>query len=224
MNKFIAIGHLTRGIELKYLTNGIAAAQSAIAINHPYKKQDGTQADDVCYIDINLYGRSAEIANQYLKKGSKVCVEGRLILQQWTTQHGDKRSKHVLLVEKITFLDSKNETQAQNENPPQNAQYTQQTQQQVATPKVEQTINIDSALQDTNADTLKGMLDSMFHNNFNVYAENEKMVLHFTGTQEEYQTAQANWSNLYKHITEQTGYKDFVIKKDIHTQEESIPF
>jgi single-strand DNA-binding protein len=59
------------------------------------------------FIDIVIYGRSAEIANQYMLKGKKVLVEGRLVLEQWVDQSGQKRSKHVLSVESFQFLDSK---------------------------------------------------------------------------------------------------------------------
>ena len=60
------------------------------------------------FIDIVFFGRTAEIANQYLKKGKKVLVEGRLKLEQWNDQHGNKRSKHVISVESLQMLDPKN--------------------------------------------------------------------------------------------------------------------
>ena len=105
MNKVILIGNLTKNIDLKYLTTGVAVGESSMAINQVYKKQDGTKVQDTCFIDIVMYGRSAEISNQYLKKGSKLCIEGKLNFQQWSDQNGNKRSKHIVSVEKVEFLD-----------------------------------------------------------------------------------------------------------------------
>ena len=106
-NKVIMIGNLTRDIELKYIPNGTAIAKSAIATSHKYKAQDGTQKEEVCFLDFSVFGKSAEILNQYVKKGSKVMLEGRLVLEQWTDQNGGNRSKHSLRVETFKFLDSK---------------------------------------------------------------------------------------------------------------------
>ena len=113
MNKVILIGNLTKNIDLKYLTTGVAVGESSMAINQVYKKQDGTKVQDTCFIDIVMYGRSAEISNQYLKKGSKLCIEGKLNFQQWSDQHGNKRSKHIVSVEKVEFLDTKSDDNVQ---------------------------------------------------------------------------------------------------------------
>jgi single-strand DNA-binding protein len=75
------------------------------------------------FIDIVMFGRTAEIANQYLRKGSKVLIDGRLTLQQWTAQDGTKRSKHVVTVETLKMLDYKQDGENQ-----QNQGYQQQQQ------------------------------------------------------------------------------------------------
>ena len=106
-NRVIVVGNLTRDIELRYLPSGSAVAKSAIASAYKYKSSTGEQKEEVCFLDFNLFGRSAEVANQYLKKGSKVLLEGRLILEQWTAQDGTVRSKHSLRVEAMKMLDSK---------------------------------------------------------------------------------------------------------------------
>lgn len=106
-NRVIMIGNLTRDIELRYLTNGSAVAKGAIATSYKYKTATGEQKDEVCFLDFNIFGRSAEVANQYLKKGSKVLLEGRLVLEQWTAQDGSTRSKHSLRVESMKMMDSK---------------------------------------------------------------------------------------------------------------------
>jgi single-strand DNA-binding protein len=106
-NKVIMIGNLTRDIELKYIPSGAAIAKGAIATSHKYKTQTGEQKEEVCFLDFNVFGKSAEILNQYVRKGSKVMLEGRLVLEQWTDQNGGNRSKHSLRVETFKFLDSK---------------------------------------------------------------------------------------------------------------------
>ena len=75
------------------------------------------------FIDINVFGRSAEIANQYLKKGSKVLVDGRLTFEQWTDQNGQNRSKHSLTVETIIMLDKKENSTGNINNGGYNPQY-----------------------------------------------------------------------------------------------------
>ena len=106
-NKTIMIGNLTRDIELKYLPSGSAVAKSSIASSYKYKSQSGEQKEEVCFLEFNMFGRSAEVANQYLKKGSKVLLEGRLVLEQWTAQDGSTRSRHSLRVEEMKMLDTK---------------------------------------------------------------------------------------------------------------------
>ncbi len=106
-NKVILVGNLTRDIELRYLPSGTAIGSTAIATNRRFKNQMGEQRDEVCFIDITFFGRTAEIANQYLKKGSKVLVEGRLKFEQWTDQTGQRRSKHSVTVETLQMLDAR---------------------------------------------------------------------------------------------------------------------
>jgi single-strand DNA-binding protein len=110
-NKVIMIGHLTRDIELRYLSSGTALGKSSIATNHSYKTAQGEKKDETCFLEFDVFGKSAEIINQYVKKGNKVLLEGRLVLQQWTAQDGSKRSKHSLNVESFKFMDNKGENQ-----------------------------------------------------------------------------------------------------------------
>ncbi|NWF66694.1 MAG: single-stranded DNA-binding protein [Campylobacterales bacterium] len=106
-NKVILVGNLTRDVELRYLPSSLAVAKTGIATNRKFKSQDGQMKDETCFIDITLFGRTAEVANQYLKKGSKVLVEGHLILEQWVDQAGQKRSKHSVTVENMQMLSAK---------------------------------------------------------------------------------------------------------------------
>jgi single-strand DNA-binding protein len=140
------IGHLTRDIELKYIPSGAAVAKSSIATNHRYKTQNGEQKDETCFLDFNVFGKSAEILNQYVKKGSKVLLEGRLVLEQWTDQQGQNRSRHTLRVENFKFLDNKNDTNNGGQN-----NYTNHPmqQQQYQAPQQQQNYN-NNAQQDNN--------------------------------------------------------------------------
>ncbi|RDU61408.1 single-stranded DNA-binding protein [Helicobacter sp. MIT 14-3879] len=106
-NKVIILGNLTRDVELRYLNTGTAIATIGLASNRKYKKQDGTPNEEVCFIDVTLFGRSAEVANQYLKRGSKILIEGRLHYEAWQDSQGNKRSKHTVIAENMQMLDSK---------------------------------------------------------------------------------------------------------------------
>ncbi|NCD11101.1 MAG: single-stranded DNA-binding protein [Epsilonproteobacteria bacterium] len=106
-NKVIMAGNLTKDITLRFLPNGSAVSNTSLATNRKYTAPNGEKKEEACFIDIAFFGRSAEIANQYLKRGSKVLVEGRLSFDQWTDQNGVKHSKHSIVVETMQMLDSK---------------------------------------------------------------------------------------------------------------------
>lgn len=115
-NKVILVGNLTRDVELKYLQSGSAVAKVGLATSRKFKKQDGSQGEEVCFVDINLFGRTAEIANQYLRKGSKILIEGRLVLEQWKDQNGGNRSKHTVTAENMTMLGGSDNNQGPAHN------------------------------------------------------------------------------------------------------------
>jgi len=110
-NKIILAGNLTRDIEVRYTQSGSAIGNTAIATSRKFKSQTGEQKEEVLFVDITFFGRTAEIANQYLRKGSKVLVDGRLKLDQWTAQDGSKRSKHSVVVENLQMLGSKSDNE-----------------------------------------------------------------------------------------------------------------
>ena len=103
-NKIILMGNLTRDVEIRYSQGGSAIGNTGIATNRKWKSQTGEQKEEVMFVDLTFFGRTAEIANQYLRKGSKVLVDGRLSLDQWTAQDGTKRSKHAVIVENLQML------------------------------------------------------------------------------------------------------------------------
>ena len=109
-NKIILVGNLTRDIELRYAQSGTAIAKTAIATSRKFTS-NGEKKEEVCFVDITFFGRSGEIANQYLRKGSKILVEGRLNFEQWVDQNGQKRSKHSVIAETMQMLDSKGQTE-----------------------------------------------------------------------------------------------------------------
>ena len=119
-NKIILVGNLTRDIELRYSQGGMGIAKTAIATSRKFTS-NGEKKEEVCFVDITFFGRSAEVANQYLRKGSKILVEGRLNFEQWVDQNGQKRSKHSVTVETMQMLDSKGDNQGGYNAPSQDA-------------------------------------------------------------------------------------------------------
>ena len=131
-NKVILVGNLTRDIELRYSQAGMGIANTAIATTRKYTS-NGEKKEEVCFVDITFFARSAEVANQYLRKGSKILVEGRLNFDQWVDQNGQKRSKHSVVVETMQMLDSKGDNQGggnYNNAPAQDHSQSQPAQQQ----------------------------------------------------------------------------------------------
>lgn len=100
-NKVFLIGNLTRDPELRYTQNSKAVASLGLAVNNARSE------NDVTFVDLTVWDKQAEVAAQYLKKGSMVHVEGRLKLESWE-KDGQKRSKLVVVVENFQFLDRKN--------------------------------------------------------------------------------------------------------------------
>ena len=105
-NKIILLGNLTRDIEMIFSGSGLAIAKTAIATSKKFKSNTGEPKEEVCFVDIDFYGRSAEIASEYLKKGSKILVEGRLVFDSWTDKNGFKKSKHSVKVDSMQMLNS----------------------------------------------------------------------------------------------------------------------
>jgi single-strand DNA-binding protein len=112
-NKVILAGNLTRDPELRYTPNGKAIAKFGLAINRNWTTETGEKKEEVTFVDIDSFGRQAEVISQYLKKGRPVLVEGRLKLDQWDDkQSGQKRSRLGVVLESFSFLDSGNRGEA----------------------------------------------------------------------------------------------------------------
>jgi len=124
-NKIILVGFLSRDIELRYSQGGMGIANTAIATSRKFTS-NGQKKEEVCFVDITFFARSAEVANQYLRKGSKILVEGRLNFDQWVDQNGQKRSKHSVVVETMQMLDSKGDNNQNNSHANHNVNNSQQ--------------------------------------------------------------------------------------------------
>jgi single-strand DNA-binding protein len=102
-NRVILMGNVTRDIELKYLQSGTAVTEIGMAMNDRRKTQSGEWVDDPVFVDVTLWGRTAEIASEYLSKGSPVFIEGRLKLDTWETD-GQKKSKLRVVGERLQLI------------------------------------------------------------------------------------------------------------------------
>lgn len=115
-NRVILVGNLTRDPELKQLPSGQSVCRLNLACNRQFRnRQSGEMVQEVCYVDIDVWGAQAESSNQYLEKGRQVLVEGRLKLDTWQDQEGNNRSKHSVVADRVVFLSSgSQDTQAQS--------------------------------------------------------------------------------------------------------------
>jgi len=105
-NKVILMGNLTRDIELKYTQGGMAIAKMGMAINRKQtNKSTGEVKEETCFVDLAAFGRTAEVLNEYCKRGSGLLVEGRLEYSSWEDkQSGAKRNKLEVVVDRFEFV------------------------------------------------------------------------------------------------------------------------
>ncbi|MBX3434451.1 MAG: single-stranded DNA-binding protein [Pirellulales bacterium] len=101
-NRVILVGNLTRDPELRYISSGTAVSEIGLAVNDRVKKGD-QWVDETTFVDVTLWGRTAEVANEYLSKGSPLLIEGRLKYDSWE-KDGQKRSKLRVVADKMQML------------------------------------------------------------------------------------------------------------------------
>jgi single-strand DNA-binding protein len=107
-NKCLLAGNLTRDPELRYSTKGTAMTRFGLAINESWKDEQGTRHEKAVFVDVDAFGKTAELIGQYFRKGRPILIEGRLNLQQWDDKTtGQKRTKLSVTLESFQFLDSK---------------------------------------------------------------------------------------------------------------------
>jgi single-strand DNA-binding protein len=106
-NKVILVGNLTRDPELRYTPKGTAVAKLGLAVNRVWTNDAGEKKEEVTFVDVDVFGRTAENVGQYMRKGRPILIEGRLKLDQWDDkQTGQKRSKLGVVAETVHFLGS----------------------------------------------------------------------------------------------------------------------
>jgi single-strand DNA-binding protein len=105
LNQITLIGNCTRDPELKHLQSGVAVCEIGLAVNEKYKSGNEWK-EDVCFVDVSFFGRTAEVAGEYLAKGEPVCIVGKLKFSQWE-KDGQKRSKHTVVADKMQLLSSR---------------------------------------------------------------------------------------------------------------------
>jgi single-strand DNA-binding protein len=106
-NRVILVGNITRDIELKYTQGGTAVTDVGLAVNDRRKTATGEWIDETTFVDVTLWGRTAEVASEYLGKGSPILIEGRLKLDTWETE-GQKRSKLRVVCDRMQMLSGNN--------------------------------------------------------------------------------------------------------------------
>jgi len=105
-NRVILAGNLTRDPQLSYTPSNTAVCEFGMATNRRWRDKDGNTKEEVCFVDLTSYGRTAEVINQYMAKGRSILVEGRLRFSQWTNKEGQKRNRLDVVVDSCTFLGS----------------------------------------------------------------------------------------------------------------------
>lgn len=125
LNQVTLIGNCTRDPEVKHLQSGTTVCEIGLAVNEKYKSGNEWK-EDVCFVDVSFFGRTAEVAAEYLAKGEPVCVVGKLKFSQWE-KDGQKRSKLSVVADKMQLLSSRNappddESQQETRQRPKTAQ------------------------------------------------------------------------------------------------------
>lgn len=139
VNKVTLIGRITRDIELRYTPKGTAVSELAMAVNRVRTDDSGQKIEETTFVDVTLWGRQAELANQYLAKGREVYIEGRLQLDTWQDkQSGQNRSRLRVVGETMQFLGTGNSNNS-TDNKSQPSQQTQANPQSQPAPSQNQT-------------------------------------------------------------------------------------
>ncbi len=108
INRVLLGGNLTRDPQVRFLANEQAVANFGLAINRRFKGSDGQMKEEVTFVDVEAWGRTAELVGQYLTKGRACFVDGRLKLDSWEDKDGQKRQKLKVVADSVQFLDSGN--------------------------------------------------------------------------------------------------------------------
>ncbi|MBM3282745.1 single-stranded DNA-binding protein [Candidatus Gottesmanbacteria bacterium] len=107
LNKVFLMGNLTRDVDLKYIPSGKAVANFGLAVNRTYTDANGDKVEDPCFVDIVAWDRLAEVCGDYLAKGRPVFIEGRLQMDSWESEDGQRKTKLKVVAQNIQFLGGK---------------------------------------------------------------------------------------------------------------------
>ncbi len=129
-NIVVLMGNLTRDVEVRYLSSGIAVGNIGLAVSEKYKTKTGELREEVCFVSVEVWGAQAENCAKYLSKGRPVLVEGSLKFDSWLDKTtGAKRSKHSIKGRRVTFLGSRQDATPQGppESPQSGSPYQEET-------------------------------------------------------------------------------------------------
>jgi len=115
-NKVILVGNLTKNPELRYTPNGTPVTSFGLAVNRRFRQGEELK-EEVCFVDIVVFGKQAEHCGQYLSKGNGVIIDGRLQQRRWETEDGQKRSKHEVVAQTVTFLPKRQDSGMESGHP-----------------------------------------------------------------------------------------------------------
>lgn len=117
MNSVNFIGNLVREAEVKTFASGAKVANFTLAVNRKYKNASGQIDNDTCFIEVEAWGKMSELVSGYLKKGSRAGISGYLKQINWQDKEGKNRSKHIVFLEKLHFLDAGKKDSTQHKAP-----------------------------------------------------------------------------------------------------------
>ena len=120
-NKVILLGNLTRDPETRVTANGVTICKLGLATSRVYVTKDGERREDTTFVDIDAFGKQAEVITKYMRKGRPLMVEGRLKLDQWESPEGQKRSKLGVILENFQFVGGRDEEDSSSTNYEQNS-------------------------------------------------------------------------------------------------------
>jgi len=110
-NKVILMGNLTRDPEMRVTASGLSICKFGIAVSRKFKTADGEMKEETTFVDVDAFGRQAETLSKYMAKGRPIHLEGRLKLDQWENQQGEKRSKLGVILESFQFVGSRGDSE-----------------------------------------------------------------------------------------------------------------
>lgn len=115
-NKVILLGNLTRDPETRVTASGVTICKLGLATSRVYVTKDGERREDTTFVDIDAFGKQAEVITKYMRKGRPLMVEGRLKLDQWESSEGQKRSKLGVVLENFQFVGGRDEDDSSSNN------------------------------------------------------------------------------------------------------------